>query len=117
MAARMPFSVNSGFFRSGIINRSATKSTPSIQRVIVALCELDIPLEDSRFVKNGNTMLDNLMTYYQKGAGFLHTKDGSGSNQMATEQGFYALVAVQRARQDRNSLYRMGDASQSGVQP
>lgn len=91
-----------------------TANSESVVQMIVALCELDIPLEDSRFVKNGNTMLDNLMTYYQKGAGFLHTRDGSGSNQMATEQGFYALVAAQRARQDRNSLYRMGDAIQTG---
>lgn len=91
-----------------------TANSESVVQMIVALCELDISLEDSRFVKNGNTMLDNLMTDYQKGAGFLHTKDGSGSNQMATEQGFYALVAAQRARQDRNSLYRMGDAIQTG---
>lgn len=55
------------------------------------------PLDDPRFVKNGNTLLDNLMTFYLKGSGFLHTADGSGSNQMASEQGFYGLVAAQRA--------------------
>lgn len=78
--------------------------------MIVALCELGIELDDPRFVKNGNTMLDNLMTFYRQGEGFLHTQSGSGSNQMATEQGFYGLVAAQRAAEGRSSLYRMSDA-------
>ena len=50
------------------------------------------------------------MTYYRSGKGFLHTAGGSGSNQMASEQGFYGLVAAQRAVQGKNSLYRMSDA-------
>lgn len=87
-----------------------TPNSESCVQMIVALCELGIPLDDARFVKNGNTTLDNLMTFYVKGSGFLHTKDGGGSSQMASEQGFYALVAVQRARQGKNSLYRMSDS-------
>lgn len=87
-----------------------TANSESCVQMIVALCELGIPLDDARFVKNGNTMLDNLMTFYLKGKGFLHTADGSGSNQMASEQAFYALVAARRARQDKNSLYRMNDS-------
>ena len=87
-----------------------TANSESCVQMIVALCELGISLDDARFVKNGKTMLDNLMTFYLSGKGFLHTQDGSGSNQMASEQGFYGLVAVQRARQEKNSLYRMGDA-------
>ena len=87
-----------------------TANSESCVQMIVALCELGIDLNDPRFVKNGNTMLDNLMTFYRQGAGFLHTQSGSGSNQMATEQGFYGLVAVQRALEGRSSLYRMSDA-------
>lgn len=87
-----------------------TANSESVVQMIVALCELGIPLDDPRFVKNGNTMLDNLMTYYLPGNGFLHTANGSGSNQMASEQAFYGLVAAQRAAQGKNSLYRMGDA-------
>ena len=87
-----------------------TANSESCVQIIVALCELGIPLDDPRFVKNGNTLLDNLMTFYLKGSGFLHTADGSGSNQMASEQGFYGLVAAQRLQQGKNSLYRMGDA-------
>ena len=87
-----------------------TKNSESCVQMIVALCELGISLDDPRFVKNGNTMLDNLMMFYLPGEGFLHTTDGGGSNQMASEQALYGMVAVQRARQEKNSLYRMGDA-------
>lgn len=93
-----------GFSSWGIAN------SESCVQMIVALCELGIPLEDPRFVKNGNTMLDSLMTYYLPGNGFRHTDSGSGSNQMASEQGFYGLVSAQRAAMGKNSLYRMSDA-------
>ncbi|HWQ30451.1 MAG TPA: S-layer homology domain-containing protein, partial [Negativicutes bacterium] len=87
-----------------------TTNSESVVQIIVALTELGIPLDDPRFVKNGNTLLDNLMTFYLPGKGFLHTANGSGSNQMAAEQGFYGLVAAQRAGGGRNSLYQMSDA-------
>ncbi len=87
-----------------------TTNSESCVQMICALCELGIPLDDARFVKNGKTMLDNLMTFYIPGKGFQHTADGSGSNQMAAEQGFYGLIAAQRMQTGKNSLYRMGDA-------
>ena len=78
-------------------------------QVLVGLCELGISYDDPRFVKNGKTLLDNLLSYYKKGQGFLHAKDGSGSELMATEQGFYGLVAVKRLVEGKNSLYQMDD--------
>ena len=42
-----------------------TANSESCVQMIVALCELGIELDDPRFVKNGNTMLDNLMTFYR----------------------------------------------------
>ncbi|HWR56177.1 MAG TPA: S-layer homology domain-containing protein [Negativicutes bacterium] len=87
-----------------------TANSESVVQIIVALTELGVPLDDPRFVKNGHTLLDNLMTFHLPGNGFLHTADGSGSNQMASEQGFYGLIAAQRAREGHNSLYRMQDA-------
>lgn len=87
-----------------------TENSESCVQIAVALCELGIGIDDPRFVKNGNTILDNLLTYYNEGNGFKHTYNGEGSNQMATEQGFYAVVAVDRAEKEKNSLYRMGDA-------
>lgn len=87
-----------------------TANSESVVQMIVALCELGIPLDDARFVKNGSTMLDNLMTYAQPGGGFRHTSDNTGSNQMASEQGLYGLTAALRVAEGKNSLYRMGDA-------
>ena len=86
-----------------------TSNSESDVQMLVALCELGISLDDSRFVKNGKTILDDLLTYYQSDGSFRHTADGVGSNQMAAEQGFYALVAVSRAQSGKNSLYRMSD--------
>jgi len=95
---------NSGGFASW-----GKANSESVVQVIVALCELGIPLDDARFVKGGNTLLDKLMTYYRKGAGFLHAADGSGQSQMASEQALYALAAVQRMNDGKISLYRMSD--------
>ena len=73
------------------------------------MCELGIDLNDSRFVKNGHALLDNLMTYRNNDGSFRHNTDGSGSDQMASEQGFYGIVAAMRAEQGKNSLYHMSD--------
>ena len=88
-----------------------TTNSESVVQVIVALCELGIDIEDSRFVKNGKSLLDNLMTYRNNDGSFRHTSDGRGSDQMAAEQGFYGIVAAMRAMQGKNSLYRMSDCS------
>lgn len=87
-----------------------TTNSESCVQMLVALCELGIPLDDSRFAKNGVTLLDNLKTYQLEDGSFLHTYSGSGSNQMASEQGFYGVVAALRAIEGKNSLYRMSDA-------
>ncbi|MDO4711514.1 MAG: S-layer homology domain-containing protein [Peptostreptococcaceae bacterium] len=86
-----------------------TANSESTSQVIVALGELGISLNDPRFIKNGNTLLDDLLSFYEEGKGFKHTYDGSGQNQMATEQAFYALVSAERASKSKNSLYRMSD--------
>ncbi len=80
----------------------------SSAQVLTALCELGISPKDKRFVKNGNTVIDNMITFYTK-EGFLHTRDGSGNSMMSTEQAFYALVSYQRLTEGKSSLYRMSD--------
>ena len=94
----------------GSFSYGGVANAESIVQMIVALAELGISQDDPRFVKNGTSMLDALMKFRQSNGGFQHTADGSGNNQMTAEQGFYALVAVQRQRSGKNSLYRMGDA-------
>lgn len=79
-------------------------------QVIVALNALGIPLDDARFVKNGKTVLDDLMTCYMEAEGaFCHTI-GSGVNDMATDQAMYALVSYYRSITGQNRLYDMSDA-------
>ena len=80
----------------------------SIAQAIVALTELGVPLEDARFVKNGRTLEDSLMDFRMADGGFCHLL-GEETNQMATEQAFYALVSVQRAEQGKTPLYDMND--------
>ncbi|MBE6033715.1 MAG: hypothetical protein E7222_03335 [Clostridiales bacterium] len=87
-----------------------TVNAESTAQVIVALSELGISMNDSRFLKNGHSLMDNLSKYYVKGKGFKHILSESQSNQMATEQCFYALVAANRESKGENSLYRMNDA-------
>ena len=88
-----------------------TANSESVVQVLVALGELGISVDDSRFVKSGHTLLTNLLTYRQTDGSFLHTGSGTASNQMASEQGFYGLVSALRAQNGQPSLYRMTDVT------
>ena len=88
-----------------------TVNSESCDQVIVALTALGIdPTADSRFVKNGNTVLDALAGFYVTGGGFRHTAGGDLDG-MATEQGYYALAAYYRFVNAQNRLYDMSDVT------
>ena len=88
-----------------------TVNSESCAQVIVALTALGIdPATDSRFVKNGSTVLGALAGFYVTGGGFKHTADGE-RNGMATEQGYYALAAYYRFANAQTSLYDMSDVT------
>ena len=89
----------------------STSNSESVVQVIVALTSLGIDLEDARFVKNGTTLLDNLLGYRQADGSFLHTSAGTGESLMSCEQGLYGLVAAQRAAQGKSKLYEMDDVT------
>ncbi|MBR5614502.1 MAG: S-layer homology domain-containing protein [Clostridia bacterium] len=91
-----------------------TENSESSVQVIVALCELDISAGDERFVKNGKSVIDNLFSYYDNGKGFKHIHGGP-ANLMATEQCFYALAALKRVNEGKNSLFDMSDAKELSV--
>lgn len=82
------------------------ESSESVAQTLVALTELGISLEDPRFVKNGNTLKDALLRFRLSDGSFSHLLDSS-SDLLATEQAFYALVAVERLEQGKTSLYSM----------
>lgn len=88
-----------------------TVNSESCAQVIVALTALGIdPTADSRFVKNGHTVLDALAGFYVTGGGFRHTAGGE-RNDMATEQGYYALTAYYRFANTQTRLYDMSDVT------
>ena len=94
-----------GFGSWGTIN------SESCAQVIVALTALGIdPTTDSRFIKNGLTVLDALAGFYVNGGGFRHTAGGE-RNGMATEQGYYALAAYYRFANAQTRLYDMSDVT------
>ena len=88
-----------------------TVNSESCAQVIVALTALGIdPTCDSRFVKNGLTVLDALASFYVTGGGFRHTANGDLDG-MATEQGYYALAAYYRFANAQTRLYDMSDVT------
>ena len=87
-----------------------TENSESCAQVIVALTALGIdPAKDSRFIKNGLTILDALASYYVDG-GFRHIASGDRDG-MATEQGYYALAAYYRFANAQTRLYDMTDVA------
>ena len=88
-----------------------TATCESAAQVVVALSALGIdPDTDSRFVKNGISVLDAMCTFAVDGGGFAHVS-GGGINSIATEQGYYALTAYFRMKEGKNSLYNMSDVT------
>ena len=92
----------------GFTSFSSTNSE-SVAQVIIALCTLGVSMDDVRFVKEGNTLPDNLLTYYTPGQGFEHER-GGGMSLMSTEQALCALAAIKRMQSGENALYDLSDA-------
>lgn len=90
-----------GFASWGSVN------SESCAQILVALTSLGIdPTKDERFIKNGNTLIDAIMSFSAEN-GFGHTD--TTYNQMATEQSFYAFVSFDRLANGKASLYDMTD--------
>lgn len=105
--------------KNGGYSTMGVETSESAAQVLTALCALGIdPMQDERFVKGGNWIVENLLTYHISGSGFMHVKKGAENNGggaagavngMATEQAYYALTAYQRMLDEKTSLYDMSD--------
>ncbi len=84
-------------------------NSESCSQVLTALSSLGISVEDERFVKNDSSVFDALMTYSMGDGTYMHTKDLNTSDQLATEQAFYALTAQERAEKGLSPLYAMSE--------
>ena len=87
------------------------ENSESVRQVIVALTELGISLDDERFVKNGQTLPQVLERFACEDGSYRHSLNGN-SDEMATEQAFYALAAIHRAETGKTTLYVMTDVMQ-----
>jgi hypothetical protein len=95
------------------------QNVESTAQVLVALSTIGVDaLHDSRFIKNGNTVLDGILKYRLSNGGFVHsftydpdnpTSLPDQANTMASEQVLYALVSLWRYQNGMRSLYDMRD--------
>lgn len=92
-------------------NSGGFDTLESTAQVLVALCELGLKLDYDPLTKNGNTLLDALLSFSRSDGSFVHAHGQSGNDQMASEQGLYALAAAVRAAEGKSSLYRMDDVA------
>ena len=86
---------NGGFIAYG------EENAESSAQVLIMMACLDIPLDDPRFVKNGNSVLDALLLHRCENGGFAHVANGEVS-ESASVQAYLALTAL-----ERGSFYRM----------
>lgn len=96
----------------GSFSTSGHATAESTAQVLVTLCTLGISETDSRFVKNGTTVLEALLSFQHPDGGFRHEPDDAAANAMATEQAFYALAAVCRSRSGMCALWDLCDAAE-----
>lgn len=84
-------------------------SSESIAQVVVALTGVGVdPHSDPRFIKEGNSLIDALLSFSGPDGGFKHILTGK-VDAMATDQGTYALVSYDRLINNSNRLYDMND--------
>lgn len=91
---------NNGSFAS-----MGNENCESCSQVLTAMSAVGISVSDKRFVKNNNTVLDGLFRYYKNGA-FKHLEN-TLTDQMSTDQAFYALVAYRKTLSNDPSLFNM----------
>lgn len=98
----------------GTFTSYGSSDCESSAQVITALTALGIdPVDDERFIKNGNSVIDGLELFYTDGW-FTHSLNGE-ANTLSTEQAYYALVSYSRYINNKTSLYDMTDVKDVNV--
>lgn len=81
-----------------------TPNPESASQVLTALSALGIDCRyDGRFIKNGNNLIDGIAEYRLNDGSFSHTKGGS-TNETATVQAYYSLIAFRRMTEGKSPL-------------
>ena len=88
-----------------------TPNPESAAQVLTALSALGIDCRyDDRFIKNGNNIIDGI-TAYQLGDGSFCHDIGSETNETATVQALYSLIAFKRMEEGRSPLLILDNCS------
>ena len=104
---------DNGTFASG-----GSECSESCAWVIVSTTMWGInPDTDSRFIKNGNSVVDALLTHYLEDSATFQHIIGAGSNAMATDQSCYALVAYDRFINGKTALFDYSDVTFGAATP
>lgn len=93
--------------QNGSFSSYGEENSESISQVLTALTARGVQVYDKRFVKNGNGIVDALISFYKDGS-FAHTDT---SNLMATEQALYSLVSLQRMNEGKSTIFDMSDVN------
>ena len=96
----------------GLAEDGKTAFSENFSQAVLALAELEIAQEDERFVKNGRTLAERLMSFALEDGSFAHVIGGT-SNQMATEQAFCAMVALRNSIVNQNKFFEIDIADKS----
>lgn len=81
-------------------------SCESTAQAIMALNAAGIPLTNEYFVKDGHSLMDNLMSFQQADGGFAH-KQGDASSAYTTEQALRALVDTYLVVHEGTTIYNI----------
>lgn len=90
-----------GAFVGGITSEATSQ-------VIIGLTAYGIDPTSEQFTKNGNNLIEHLLSYQNEDGGFRHTDAYPASDAMATEQALQALVAYQLFLNGEDRLYHFG---------
>ena len=102
----------------GTYTSGGAKCSESCSWVIVAAATWGInPDTDSRFIKNGKSVVDGLLAHYLSDSATFQHIIGAGSNAMATDQSCYALVAYDRFINGKSALFDYSDVTFGAAAP
>ena len=98
----------------GSFRQDGEACVESTAQVLTALCCSKIDaVNDSRFIKNGNNVLDGIMLFKAENGGFSHTV-GKSANAIAGQQVLYSLCALYRMWGGYNTLYDITNENNAG---
>lgn len=92
---------------SGDYSSQGVYTIKTAAQTLIALCTLGIdPLSDERFIKNGNTLVDALLSYKTQDGSFSYSRDRSmESSSIGVQHIFLSLCALYRYENGLRSLY------------